>query len=72
VEKVSINDSLEEMVRKIRANGGPPIQPGNAGGDINAILEHVSAEPISDEEIEEFLRTIYADRRAAGKVLPTR
>jgi hypothetical protein len=71
VEKVSINDSLEEMVRKIRANGGPPSTPAKGGRTIDDIMKHASSEPISDEELEEFLRIIYEDRRRSrGEFVP--
>jgi hypothetical protein len=72
VEEISINDSLEEIVRKIRANGGPPSTPPAGSGTIDDIMKHASSEPIPDEEFEEFLRIIYADRRAAGKAFPDR
>jgi hypothetical protein len=70
VEEISINDSLEEMVRKIRANGGPPSTPPAGSGTLDEIIERTFSEPISNEDIDEFVRIIYADRSEAGKALP--
>jgi hypothetical protein len=62
--------SIERVLKQLRADGWTPRVSGGSG-DIAEILQHTDPS-IPEEDVEEFVRIIYADRRKSKReVLPS-